>query len=201
MKDFLYDDSFDFLIKDGDLVVGNVENQAAQELLEADKGWYFFDQTVGAGLVYYLNDDIGAGNAFVGIRKGLEADGMSIQNLDFVGENLQLEFEYNKRFPKSTVKGFSLSGKNKVVDVSPNQSIFDLALIYYGATEAVWNIMDKVGAVDFPPVMPYQTIQVDVLLNNTGDLYERVSMELATILDVETRGIGYWRIEQDFKIT
>lgn len=201
MTDFLYDNNFDLLIKDGDLVIGDVTSQAAQEVLLADKGWYAFDPNVGAGLMVHLNDDVGSLNSLIDIRKGLEADGMTVRVVDLIGETLQLDFEYNKRVYRSNIKAFYLTGVRKIVVPNERQSVFDLGLIYYGQIDGAFRIAELLEIEEFPPIFSKNMIYVDVLQNYTGDLYDKVSVELATLLDSENRGIGHWTIGQDFKIS
>ena len=201
MIDFLYDSDFDLLIRSGDLVIGDVTQQSAQEVLLADRGWYAFDPTVGAGLINHLNDDVGSVTSLIDIRRGLEADGISVRILELSNEKLQLDFEYNKRIYRSNIKAYYLSGIKKLVLINERQSVFDLALIYYGQLEGAFRIAEILEAEEFPPILPTNGLSVDVILNSTGELYDKVSRELATILDAENRGIGHWVIGQDFIIT
>lgn len=201
MTDFLYDTDFDLLIKDGDLVIGDVTNQAAQEVLLADKGWYAFDPMVGAGLINHLNDDVGSVSSLIDIRRGLEADGITVRILGLASDKLQLDFDYNKRIYRSQIKAYYLSGVKKLVQASERQSVFDLALIYYGNIEGAFRIAELLDIEEFPPILPKEYLTIDVILNSTGELYDKVSNELATILDSENRGIGHWAIGQDFIIT
>lgn len=200
MTDFLYDNDFDLLIKDGDFVIGDVTNQAAQEVLLADEGWYVFDPMVGAGLINHLNDDIGSVSSLIDIRRGLEADGITVRILELASDNLQLDFDYNKRIYRSNIKAYSLSGFKTVVSVCERQSVFDLALIYYRQIEGAFRIAELLDIQEFPPILPKELIMIDIILNSTGELYDKVSPELATILDSENRGIGYWTIGEDFII-
>jgi hypothetical protein len=200
MKDFLYDDNFDLLIKDGDLAIGDSDVQSAQELLLADKGWYSFDPTVGAGIIHSLNDEITAISNLISIRRGLEADGMSVQLLEFEGERLKIDYNYARRIVRSGLsKNIVFTEEYQWVAMHDTQSIFDLALIFYGTAEAVWRIMELNNKTAFPPLFREgETIKLDKLTNTTGNQFDQVSPELATIPDSDLKGIGYFIIGSDF---
>jgi hypothetical protein len=146
-----------------------------------------------------LQDDIGSVSSLITIRKGLEADGISIQQLELT-EQLKLEYSYGKRIYRSTIKFFANTGRLKNIQIYETQSVFDIALIHYGFIEAAFLIMDISAQKEFPPIFRRETIRIEIF-NSTMDLYDTVSQDLATLLDAELQGIGYWRIGQDFIIS
>lgn len=84
MKDVLYTDKL--VIKNGDFVIGESDNQHQKHILLAYKGEYKQSQEVGVGIDQMLND-----NSIVPLliesKKMLEYDGMIIDNITFANDD------------------------------------------------------------------------------------------------------------------
>lgn len=93
MKDFLLDESFDMIIKDGDFAIGESDKQQQTCLLMAEKGSYKQYPTVGVGAVTFLKDE-NPDELLREIRIQFSADGMKIQRLGFDGSKLKVVAEY-----------------------------------------------------------------------------------------------------------
>lgn len=80
MTDFLLDDTFDLLIIDGDLVVGESTAQHQKILLLADKGEFKDAPMRGVGARRYLEDNT-PDNLAREIRQEFSADGMTVNKI------------------------------------------------------------------------------------------------------------------------
>lgn len=94
MKDILLDENNDLLIKDGDFVIGESDNEHIKSILIANKGeWKEFPE-LGVGMEELLNDD--AYNQFlIDAKNNLEYDGMLVKNVGFTDEGtLNIDAKY-----------------------------------------------------------------------------------------------------------
>jgi len=82
MIDLLCDTDFDLLIEDGDLSMGFADLENQQHIILANKGEYKQHPEVGAGIVNMINEDSPTA-ILLEIKKQLEYDGMTIENLSF----------------------------------------------------------------------------------------------------------------------
>lgn len=242
--DFLYDDTGDIAIDNGDLVLGEVSFQNVQEVILADRGWYKFNPFIGVGLINYLNDDYTELEFLTELKLNLEADGVTVSRIDMENGTLKINLVVYRQLQPNSV------GKNQNNYINPTggvaankgQSLFDLAMIYYNDVDAVWQLMkdkyanngtleyiagDEIKSVPF--VVASAWYSGTLLTGIVGDIfdeaaefpprtigyedsiyvsigkysinpYEPIGLDLATILDVDFRGIGYWQIGSTFKI-
>ena len=82
MRDILLDENDDLLIRNGDFVIGESDNQHQQHILIANKGEYKESPEVGVGISKMLNDD-SYDEMMIEMKKQLEYDGMKIKNIRF----------------------------------------------------------------------------------------------------------------------
>lgn len=80
MKDFLIDDDLKFI--NGDLVIGESDNQHQKHILQAFKGEYKKTPEIGVGIEQMLNEDSFI-SIMIEIKKNLEYDGMKINDVVF----------------------------------------------------------------------------------------------------------------------
>ena len=104
MEDFLLDDTGDLLIKNGDFVQGNADEQTIMLLLATEKGSIKQDVLAGFGLVNYIDAE------FTPILRTalerelqiqLEYDGFQVENLETQClDELKIEGHYPKKIQK-----------------------------------------------------------------------------------------------------
>ena len=80
MKDFLFKD--DLQITNGDLAIGESDNQHQEHILKAFKGEYKKTPEIGVGIEQMLNEDSPV-SFIIEAKKNLEYDGMKIKNIYF----------------------------------------------------------------------------------------------------------------------
>lgn len=84
MKDFLFKE--DLQISNGDLVIGESDNQHQKHILQAFKGEYKKTPEIGVGIEQMLNDD-SIVPFLIEAKKMLEYDGMRINNIYFTKDD------------------------------------------------------------------------------------------------------------------
>ena len=85
MKDLLLDIDGDIDIAGGDLVVGECDEQNQLLMLQANKGDYKENPTIGVGVTNWLKDENPA-NLLAEIKKEAERDGMTVREVKFTDE-------------------------------------------------------------------------------------------------------------------
>ena len=80
MQDFLLDDSGDLLIQNGDFVVGNSDNQNAEDIISSFAGEWKEFPFVGVGLIQYLKSQDGQKAVSI-IKTQLQADGFDVKSV------------------------------------------------------------------------------------------------------------------------
>lgn len=180
ITDFLYDDTGDIAIKDGDLVAGEVMLQNVIDILESSAGHFKFDPSVGVGLTNYINNDYTEADIVSKIRLGLESDGASIKSLSLDNLSLVIDATYKKSSSNVTTNTVTYTGNFTSYKVQNNQSIFDIALIIYGSVQGAFRMKEINAFTVFPPVLEDgQILQVDSFVNRKG-LYSNINENLAT---------------------
>ncbi|WP_121812801.1 hypothetical protein [Mucilaginibacter kameinonensis] len=98
MTDYLMDDNDDLLIKNGDFVRGESNQQQQRKLLLAEKGEYKQAPTATVGTFQFLNDEGDTqGEALLReIRLRFSDDGIKIQSMGFVNGLLNIVGDYAK---------------------------------------------------------------------------------------------------------
>lgn len=81
--DFLMDANGNYLIENGDFVIGDATNQNIKEILAAHKGEFKESPEIGVGIEDMLNED-NYNEFLVEAKKNLEYDGMTIEELRFL---------------------------------------------------------------------------------------------------------------------
>lgn len=82
MKDILTDEDGDLLIKDGDIVIGDSDNQHQEDIILANKGEYKETPEIGVGIFQMLSDDDPM-SVLIEIKKNLQYDGMQVKNVKY----------------------------------------------------------------------------------------------------------------------
>lgn len=95
MKDILLTADFDLQIKDGDLVIGESNQQHQQCLILAEKGAYKQFPDLGVGVMTYLKDE-NPDELLREIRLQFSGDGMKVKRLAFEGGKIQADADYGK---------------------------------------------------------------------------------------------------------
>lgn len=95
MKDFLLSADFDLQIKDGDIVIGESNQQHQQCLLLAEKGAYKQFPDIGVGLMTFLKDD-NPDELLREIRLQFSNDGMKVNRLGFENGKIKADADYGK---------------------------------------------------------------------------------------------------------
>lgn len=80
MKDFLFED--DLIIKNGDFVIGESDNQHVKHILLAGKGEYKSNPELGVGIENMLSTEEPM-EFLIEAKKNLEYDGMKVNNISF----------------------------------------------------------------------------------------------------------------------
>ena len=94
MKDFLLDENGDLLIKNGDFVIGESDNQHQLDILLATKGEFKEFPEIGVGISEMLSDDDFV-EFLIEAKKNLEYDGMKINNIEFLPDGkLNIDGKY-----------------------------------------------------------------------------------------------------------
>lgn len=96
MKDLLLNDSFDLLVKNGDLVIGDSNVQHQNILLLSQPGSFKENPDIGVGIENYLMDDDSAGLKDK-VREEFTKDG---QKVDLINYDIQTgNLDYNANYP------------------------------------------------------------------------------------------------------
>lgn len=82
MTDILTDDNGDLLIQNGDIVIGESDNQHQVDIILSNKGEYKEFPEIGVGIVQMLSDDDPM-SVLIEIKKNLQYDGMKVDNVKF----------------------------------------------------------------------------------------------------------------------
>ncbi|WP_264520382.1 oxidase [Flavobacterium sp. N1994] len=82
MKDILTDEDGDLLIRGGDIVIGDSDNQHQEDIILASKGEYKETPEIGVGIIQMLSDDDPM-SVLIEIKKNLQYDGMQIRNVKY----------------------------------------------------------------------------------------------------------------------
>lgn len=93
MLDFLLDETGDLAIENGDLVVGNAENQNKALLLKLPKGAIKEKPTATVGLSNYLEGE-NPGEMLREIRTRFSEDGMEVKELGVSGTKINIDADY-----------------------------------------------------------------------------------------------------------
>lgn len=95
MNDFLLDSDFDLMIKDGDFLLGESNQQHQQSILLAEKGAFKQHPTLGVGLFSFLKNE-NPNELLREIRLEFDNDGMKIKRIGFEGGKLKIDADYGK---------------------------------------------------------------------------------------------------------
>ena len=93
MKDILLDEDFDLLIKDGDLVIGDSDEQHKNLLLLCSKGDFKENPDVGVGIESYLESEDPAA-LIREIKQQYSADGMRVNEIKIELGKLKIDAAY-----------------------------------------------------------------------------------------------------------
>jgi len=93
MKDVLVDSDGDLLIVDGDLVIGDSDEQNQRHLILASKGEYKRNPEIGGDLLNLLDED-NPKKAVTEIKKQLEYDGAKVNNITYKEGKLDIDAKY-----------------------------------------------------------------------------------------------------------
>jgi hypothetical protein len=93
MIDYLNDENDDLLISGGDFVRGESNKQQQRKILLAEPGEYKQAPSATVGLIGYLNDD-DPSELLRDIRIKFSTDGMKVDQLGFVGSELNVVADY-----------------------------------------------------------------------------------------------------------
>ncbi len=93
MIDFIIDEKYNLQFLNGDLATGFSDNQHQQHILIANKGEYKAHPEVGVGIEDLLSDDNYTAT-LLEAKKQLEYDGMTIYNIIYNNENLNIDGQY-----------------------------------------------------------------------------------------------------------
>lgn len=95
--DYLYDDSGDILIENGDFVTGLSDDQHVADILSANKGDYRQFPTVGVNMANFLKkQDNNLADLKRQIQVNLEADGYKLTDFNISSKgDLSLDYEPN----------------------------------------------------------------------------------------------------------
>lgn len=92
MQDFIYND--DLVIKNGDLFIGESDNQHTEHILKANKGEYKGVPEIGVGIEQMLNSEDPT-EFLIEAKKNLQYDGQNVDNISFTeNESLIVESKY-----------------------------------------------------------------------------------------------------------
>jgi hypothetical protein len=92
--DIILNDQGDLLIKDGDFVVGESDQQHVELLLSATKGSFLQYPTIGVGLANYVNkQDVDMAELRRAIEVNLKADGYKVNKLITEAGNFNVDYE------------------------------------------------------------------------------------------------------------
>lgn len=94
MKDLLLTDDMDLQLTNGDLSVGDPNDQNVQLLAATSPGQWKESPTAGMGLVDLLNSERQEGTVRHFINRQLRADGAKSKKISFDGDNINIEASY-----------------------------------------------------------------------------------------------------------
>jgi hypothetical protein len=94
IQDILLDEFNDLAEENGDFVAGNSTGQHFKLLLSTNKGDWKHAPYVGIGLQNFLSDEQGLQNSRFEIKKQCEVDGATIENITFVGSQINIKGNY-----------------------------------------------------------------------------------------------------------
>lgn len=89
------DQTHDLRIKNGGMVIGDVDKQNQFVILSANKGEIKEHPTLGVGIDTYTNDNDIQGLKYA-IRTNFKMDGLNLQKVDFQNEKLNIEAYYEQ---------------------------------------------------------------------------------------------------------
>lgn len=82
-KDILLDEEGNFAVANGDLVVGNSDEQHIHLILASNKGEWLESPTMGAGLSKHLNGMISQSELIRDIKLDLQRDGYNVKSVNW----------------------------------------------------------------------------------------------------------------------
>lgn len=89
MEDILLDENNDLLIKDGDFVVGDSQEQEVAAIIRANQGEYKNDPVIGAGLYRMIQSNATDADVKAKIKLHLERDGKDFEEIkEVIGINV-----------------------------------------------------------------------------------------------------------------
>lgn len=83
VQDILLDDNYDLLVKNGDFVVGDSDQQSADLIFQTYIGHWKENMLVGVGVEYYLNAPGGQQKLIADGTAQLRADGYFVNDIVF----------------------------------------------------------------------------------------------------------------------
>ena len=93
LTDLLIDETGDIAFQDGDLVIGDCENQNQYFILASNKGDFKDHPEIGAALQEMLNDE-NIDGFLLEAKRQLEYDGMRVDNITFQEGKLIIDGKY-----------------------------------------------------------------------------------------------------------
>jgi hypothetical protein len=183
-RDILYQGE-DVEIRLGDLRIGDVSYQNVQDLLIADKGWYKFNPFAGVGATNYINDDFTEVDFLNQIQRELNADGFVVKSLGLKNGDIKIDGYYGQNNRNYTQRLNEYDGKFIKHTLQAEQTIFDLAMIYYANIEGAYRIF-KINKFEiFPPnLIEGQAVMIDSNAANRAEIYGEIPKQLATGIDI-----------------
>lgn len=91
--DYSYGEDFDLVIEAGDFKKGESTQQHQQDLLISEKGEFRISPLIGVGIYSTINDD-GFGENLQEVVRQFEADGMIIERMRVINQELDIKAEY-----------------------------------------------------------------------------------------------------------
>lgn len=91
-QDILLDLSNEIIIRGGDFLLGDSDDQHVSHIGEAEKGNYAQSPTLGVGIKRYLNSPLNSDNLSRDYRLELEKDGYRINSIKVSGSGLSIDY-------------------------------------------------------------------------------------------------------------
>ena len=133
------------------------------------------------------------------IQRELEADGLVVKTITLTEGVVKIEGNYRKAKLNYSQYFVAKDGLTRSYTVKEGQTIFDIALVFYGSIEGVARVMELNNMVNLPPSLSEgMVILIDKSAGNIANLYTLISEGLAT--ELKGLGIGEMMIGTSFKI-
>lgn len=97
MDDFILDENGDILVRDGDFVVGNANDQHMNDIIQTVPGEWKESPFVGCDLYRFVSANVTTSEVVAVVKKQLELDTFTVNNIDVIlGENVTVYADAEK---------------------------------------------------------------------------------------------------------